>query len=51
MGRIRYCQKTSEIHLLAMDPKNSVTLKTDQNENNKQDLVTKVEIEEKETHK
>lgn len=51
MREIRYCQKTSEIHSLAMDSKNSLGLKTDMNENKKQDLVTKVEIEEKETHK
>ena len=51
MGRIRYCVKTSEIHALPVDPKNSLSIKPDLQENTKQDLVTKVCIEEKETHK
>lgn len=51
MGRIRYCVKTSEIHALPDESKNSLSIKLGLHENTKQDLITKVCIEEKETHK
>lgn len=50
-GRVRYCNKTSEIIGCGSELKNSLGLKEGLNDGGKGDLCTKVSIEEKEGQK